>query len=280
MPSTFFMAPAQNFLQTTLNGAITDAVQTITLNSTTGFKKPGYIVINRTDSAGTSTPSAREVIYYTDISGSDLTGCVRGADGSTARAHSDGAVVETCPTSGMWNSLVTIVSTAIDGSGYLKAIASPVSIARAQLNQMYASVASIGLAHIEIDRVITNLNVSGASVEGFVNLKPTFVVAGPISGASTGIAVLPLPDAGNWKFFSIMINEQVSTASLNVDVNLNGTSIFDTGFLMVPAGGTYVSTASIKTKAFSSGQKLSIDVDAFGAADGYSKGFTLIGRST
>ena len=51
MASTIYMAPETNFLQTTLNGAINDTTDTITLTSTTGVKAPGYAVVNRINSA-------------------------------------------------------------------------------------------------------------------------------------------------------------------------------------------------------------------------------------
>jgi len=152
---TYFMAPAVNYLTKTLSGSLTDSATTITLNNTTNMLAPGYIVINRTNSSGTATPDNREVVYYTGISGSDLTGCTRGADGSTNRAHADGSLVETMLTAGAWNSLTTIVSTALDSNSYLKAIASPVSIARMQIVQeAVTSIASI--ARAEIGTLVTN----------------------------------------------------------------------------------------------------------------------------
>ena len=130
MASTIYLAPTANFVSKTLSGAITSGAGTITLNNTTNMQAPGYVVIDRTDSAGTATPNAREVVSYTGISGSDLTGCSRGADNSSGLSHADGAIVETMPTVGLWNSLATVVSSGFNGDGYLKAIASPVSIAR------------------------------------------------------------------------------------------------------------------------------------------------------
>lgn len=169
---TYFLAPTQNHLQKTLSGGISDSVTTITLNNTTSLLAPGYIVIDRENSAGTATPNSREVVYYTGISGSDLTGCVRGADGSTNRTHSDGAIVETFPSVGMWNNLVTISSTAFDSNGYLKAIASPVSIARMQIIQeSITSIASVAQLHLSSGyisnmTVTGSINASGASVIG------------------------------------------------------------------------------------------------------------------
>lgn len=144
MANILFNAPTANFVTKTLSGTITDTQTTITLNSTTNLQAPGVVVIDRVDSSGTLTPNAREVVSYTGISGSDLTGCTRGADNSTNRTHADSAIVETMPTVGMWNSLSTIVATAVTTDGYLKAIASPVSIARMQIIQeAVTSIASI-----------------------------------------------------------------------------------------------------------------------------------------
>lgn len=146
---SFFLAPTANFKQTTLNGVIDSSVTTITLNSTANMTAPGYIVIDRVDSNNNSTPNSREVVSYTGIAGSDLTGCTRGADNSTQRSHSDGAIVEVCPTIGMWNNLATITSTAINSDGYLKAINSPVSIARLESAQaVFASIATIAALEI------------------------------------------------------------------------------------------------------------------------------------
>ena len=153
---TFYLAPTKNYTQKALNGSINDTVQTITLNNTTDMQFPGYIVVDRVNAAGTATPNSREVISYTGISGNNLTGCTRGADGSTARSHNDTAIVETMPTVGMWNNLATIVSTGFTGDGYLKAINSPVSISAAFLTNIINSAVTIS----------TSLNASGASVVG------------------------------------------------------------------------------------------------------------------
>lgn len=70
-----------NLLQTTLSGTITSGVTTITLTSTSGFPTAGAVTIDN------------EVIFYTGISGANLTGCTRGADGTTAASHNSGVPV-------------------------------------------------------------------------------------------------------------------------------------------------------------------------------------------
>ena len=70
-------------VETTLDGAHDASTTTISLASGTGdnYRSSGYIIINS------------EVISYTGVSTDDLTGCVRGALGTTAAAHSDGDAV-------------------------------------------------------------------------------------------------------------------------------------------------------------------------------------------
>ncbi|MCZ2337447.1 MAG: hypothetical protein LC127_04460 [Chitinophagales bacterium] len=115
--ATLEKAPTSNFWSTSLNGAINDSVTTITLNSTVGLQAPGRLVINRQDSTGQNTPSAREVISFTGISGSDLTGVTRGADNSTARSHADGSLVESAIVVGNWDTLYDVINEEHDLDG-------------------------------------------------------------------------------------------------------------------------------------------------------------------
>lgn len=66
---------------TTLNGLIDDVVTTIDLTDSTEFPASGTIEIDN------------EYITYTSNSSNQLTGCVRGAFGSTATSHTNGSTV-------------------------------------------------------------------------------------------------------------------------------------------------------------------------------------------
>ena len=249
------MAPSTNFLEKTLNGSINASATTITLSNTTNVKAPGYAVIDRVNSAGVATPASREVISFTGISGNDLTGVTRGADGSTATTHNDGAVVEFTPTVGLWNSLATIVSAGFDGDGYLRAITSPVSLTNLNAGGLVlASTASIRKLNL------THVDVSGASVFG-LPVVVAWEVRATLSGASTILRTpLPIHRTGNWLYANFITRTVASGVSAIVDVSKNGTSIFDTlGRPMIAAGGTFVSTASIKTKGFNRGDRLTVD---------------------
>ncbi len=261
MANTIYLAPLQNYIQKTLNGAIANNATTIALSSTTNLQAPGVVIIDRVDSAGNLTSSLREVIYYTGISGSNLTGCDRsGGDGSTAQAHADGAVVETMPTVGMWNNLATIVSSITDTNGYIKAINSPVSIAFAQLTQAaIVSIASISELHVP-----TRFDVSGASITGVASLFPVFRGAGAYSGPTTAIGgLVKIPKEANLQWVSVITENVASGASIVFDFMKNGTSLF-AGVTKptIVGGGTYVSTASLNTKVFTRGDVLRFDYSA------------------
>jgi hypothetical protein len=256
--STFYYAPLINYKQTTLNGSITSGAGTITLNSTANLTYPGYIVIDRQDSAGNNTPTAREVVSYTGIAGNDLTGCSRGADNSSALGHNNGALVETMPTVGMWNSLVSAIRGFVDPNGYITAVTSPVSIAYGQFNQIaVSSIASIAELHVG-----TRFDVASASVTGIqgIQLNPTWYIPGLPSLASVGLGrPLAVPKGGTFNFVNVTSNANISSPSAIFDIMKNSVSIFTAANRPNLAGGTFVSTASIATKPFVAGDVFRVD---------------------
>ena len=75
---------------TTVNEDLDASETTITLTSAAAFPTAGTILINS------------ELITYTGKSSNDLTGCTRGASGSTAATHSNGATVTDASDFGGW----------------------------------------------------------------------------------------------------------------------------------------------------------------------------------
>ena len=65
-----------------LNGAINNAVTTITVDDTTHFPASGELLIET------------ERVTYTGKTGTTFTGCTRGANGSAAASHADNVVVK------------------------------------------------------------------------------------------------------------------------------------------------------------------------------------------
>lgn len=82
MPETF-----TNFARNTLNGNITNASTSIVVADGSSFPTSDfYIVID-------PNVAAREIIHITSRSGNTLTADLRGQDGTTAQAHTSGAMV-------------------------------------------------------------------------------------------------------------------------------------------------------------------------------------------
>ena len=76
-----FFSTSTNLGASRLNGSITAAAVTITVDSTTSFPAAGTIGIGD------------EIITYTGKNATQFTGCTRGAEQTTASAHDDNAVV-------------------------------------------------------------------------------------------------------------------------------------------------------------------------------------------
>lgn len=249
MANTFFLAPTQNFVQKSLNGAIDLTTQTITLNNTTSMQTPGSVIIDRINASGVATPNSREVVTYTGINGNDLTGCTRGADSSTARSHNDTAIVETVPTVGMWNSLTTIVSTGFTSDGYLKAISSPVSIARIHTTAIFTSGITI----------TNSINASGASVVGIGagGMNAIFQVPGSLASQANIGGMILVPTALDGRFISAGVQTPSSIASIGVHVLKNG-AVY--GVCEILAATTFASTASISSIALVAGDRLTLDI--------------------
>jgi hypothetical protein len=97
-------------LQTTLAVAVGTGDATLTLASTSGFPSTGMVTVDNT-----------EVVAYTGVSGADLTGCTRGADGTTAVSHAIGVTVGLTVAAAHHNLLkdeVIAIETAL-GAGYV-----------------------------------------------------------------------------------------------------------------------------------------------------------------
>lgn len=70
-----------SYTQNTLNGGIDSVITTITLNDSSAFPSSGTVLIGS------------ELITYTGNAANQLTGCTRGASGTTAASHTNGDTV-------------------------------------------------------------------------------------------------------------------------------------------------------------------------------------------
>lgn len=245
MSAKIWQSATSNGFSTTLDGTVSDTDSSITLTTTTGLEAPGVLVIDRQNSDQVDTPNTREYITFTGISTNTLTGCSRGVAGSTGQSHSSGAIVEECMSVTHWRDLREFLSVSHDASGNI--LASAATIARLTISE--------------------RLDVSNVSLVGNFPLHPTWVIGGVVSGASVGIGgALAAPNSGRLKWLSILTSSLVSGASLVIDFNKNGTSLFtdQNTRLVIPGGSQYASTASIGDPFILGGQNLTIDIDTGG----------------
>jgi len=240
MAAGLFKAPTINFKSTSLDGAIDDSANTISVNSATNLQSPGYIIIDREDGSGTATPNSREVVSYTGISSNDLTGCSRGEDGSTAAAHSDGALVETMFTIGMHNDQRDAINAEHDTDG-THAIISAATITQAWINDALLANATITTLDATTADITDAVMSSGASIVTLTSDS----MAIP-SGASVGATEFTINNSrghltltpGASKFVRIAVLEQANHSS-TVNTYRNN-SIVLTGWGNVVGGdGTF-----------------------------------------
>jgi hypothetical protein len=87
VPTALQLLEARNNRAVTLDGAINDVITTIPVLDTSDIPTSGYL---------TFADGSNECISYTGVTATSLTGCTRGADGTTAANHGDGAQI------GLW----------------------------------------------------------------------------------------------------------------------------------------------------------------------------------
>ena len=218
-------APTSNAFQTTLNGTIDDAVVTITLTSITGLVAPGVLVIDRQDGIGNDTPTKREYISFTGISGSDLTGVSRELGGSTAQSHSSGALVEGIASITHWNDMVDFAQVEHDSAG--KHVISTATISYTETKRL----------------VCTSLaSIARVSSDNYVGMKGQFVwtrmgaLATSLATAVGDTHIAPLRASKNLTLNSVFLslNSAPSLAALSINIDYKATpttapiSIFST----------------------------------------------------
>lgn len=99
MATNFYYPTSKNAIQKTLGAQLLSSATTgdaITFTDVDGIQNlPGVLVINRVDSNGTATPSKREYISYSSVSGTTVIIETRNVDGSgSVVTHAVGSVVE------------------------------------------------------------------------------------------------------------------------------------------------------------------------------------------
>lgn len=168
---------AVNGLQTTLASSITNSQTTITLTSTSGFPTTGLVTIEN-----------NEVVSYTGISGADLTGCTRGADGTTALAHSTGVTVGLTVVAAHHNLLkdeIIAIETALGAN------LSNVQPAGNYITALTGDVTATGPGSVPATLATVNSNVGSFTIASItVNAKGLVTAASAATTTGSGAVVL------------------------------------------------------------------------------------------
>jgi len=262
-------APTQPFTAR-LDESFLSSDASISVTNVTGLQAPGIVVVERLDSNSASS-SKIEYCSYTGITGNSLTGLTRGLGGTTAVNHGSGALVECYFSIDYWNDWISTLT------------AEHVSATDATTNwnkhlQNITITGVSGASGIRGDWIIIpkgNMVIeakSGASgysslsidksSPGGINIPPFSIEGGLASGMIGATPLNIIEDNYTLKYVAAAVRYPASGASLVLDINKNGTSIFDAANrICITGGGTFASTASIATKVLSSGNLLSLDID-------------------
>jgi hypothetical protein len=177
--ANLYNVPLENGVQLTLqNALLTGETTTITFTAAVTSKLqasatiPGILVVDRVDSNGVETPTKTEYISFTGVTGSTVTGLVRGLANSTAQDHSAGAIVEFVPDV-TWADAINDVFTTqhnADGTHKTLSLISLVSVTlnNVAINNSTASSFNItggSLASIQLnDSIINNASLASSTL--------------------------------------------------------------------------------------------------------------------
>lgn len=273
--ATLYRVPTQNAVSYALDTQLAAGGSSLTLNQSVAgvVQAPGVIVIDRVDSNGTRTPTKREYVSFTGVSGANLTGLTRGLAGSTDQVHTVGAVVEITPdivqeeakyqvfitehnTTGQHTAITASSASIFVANVRDLSVASTASLFNGRLtNLVVASAASTSIVH-----VATHLNVSGASVTGLSTtggFNALFQVPGALASQANVAGLIPVPAALTIGFIQAYVQTPASLASVSAFLLKNNAAV---GVVSILAGATYASSASLTSTALAAGDELRLDI--------------------
>lgn len=274
-------ATSFNYFQASLYTGFTSGASIMYLPSgASGLVAPGILILDQYNNSGIITKSLREYVSFTTVNTgqSQVAGLTRGIGGSTTSTHSIGALVEGGLTTTHWGDMIDFIQADHTATGNHV-------ISTATINYLETkNLALTSLASIAVINISGYLNASGASVTGPRENPITvkFCFSGSLSGPTTALQTPAItPINGTWSYVNIIAPSTASGASVVFDINKNGTSIFNSGTRPnIVGAGTFVSTASMATKAFSRGDLFSWNFDGPASVGGLVSNFNIFLHAT
>lgn len=193
--ANLYNVPLENGVQLTLqNALLTGETGTITFTAAVTSKLqasstiPGILVVDRVDANGNETPTKTEYISFTGVTGSTVTGLVRGLANSTNQDHSAGAIVEFVPDVVWADSLNDVITTQHNADGTHKTL-SLISLVSVTLNNPIintpefigltiagGSLASVTIYNSKFDGLnINTTTITGASLVSISTVNRAYI---------------------------------------------------------------------------------------------------------
>ncbi len=228
--SNILYPPSTNGLQKTLSSALDQGVTaSMSLNNTTGIPdSPGVVVIDRIDSNGDEKSAAlREFIEYGGVSGSTLTGLVRGLANSSDQDHAINAVVEFIPDV-TW------------GTRVAEALATVVSATA------HTTVNTTNVVTPTGTQTLTNKTLTSPKVgTAITDTNGNEVIKTPATSSAVNELEVVNAATGN----AVQVNTTGGDTNINLEINPKGTGVIKaktTVELEVVASGSNTSTGDAK----------------------------------
>lgn len=209
----YFLKARQNFSTTIGAGGVAGAsTATIPLSDVTNLPTDTAIelVINRVDSSGVETNN-----YETTrgiVSGSNLTSCVRGVEG-TAQSWDAGTVVELLHTASVQNRMVTGLLVEHDQTGAHKAMTFNSGFVSNSATYFQSAVTHNGASYFQ-QTAIFNSGLNSVSGSAIFN-SAIWVAGNKVDGSSsapTSITIAAAPDDVNASGIKIALTANVASA--------------------------------------------------------------------
>lgn len=191
--ANLYSVPLENGVQLTLqNALLTGETSTITFTGSVTSKlqasasMPGILVIDRVDANGNETPTKTEYISFTGVTGSTVTGLIRGLANTTDQDHAAGAIVELVPDVVWAEALNDVFTTQHNSDGTHKTL-SNLSLASVTINNSIligASLASITLTNFSFSGGINNVSLTSTTLTN--STIDAFTFKSPISNVTQG----------------------------------------------------------------------------------------------
>jgi len=263
--ANLYNVPLKNAVQKVLaNTLLTSETGTVTFTTSVtsdlqaSASIPGILVVDRVDVNGTLTPSLTEYISFTGVTGSTVTGLVRGLGGTTAQDHAIGAIVEFVPDVVWADSLNDVITTQHNADGTHKTL-SLISLVSVTINNSILnniSFAGNSLVSVNIgSSVFANGTITNASLVSITTVNRAYIpvetkfistATSTFDWAYSNIHSLTLSNATTTLSFANPVAGQSVITRLTQDSTGGRRVVFPTTILW--AGGTTPTLASTASK--------------------------------